>query len=292
MLISLVTGGRLFMKRNYKVVLIVLSLTLTACSPGSYHKQKESLEFEKEYLTFEDAVAQSDLAITGEFIEMVEHENYMEYAFKVIDCMYGDITDDIIYLYCNLGTGYVSEIDYEYDLNHIVYEKGKDYILILEKQESLMYDHDRYMQTADLVLCEENNEYTMYSQQIEIPEYATIIGYIRSLPNKSTSIEIDYDNVYEENNDEKAEDPIYAGEVTILSLEIEGIVHNGNTYKCSVNNLTQGQNLNAYEDGTILIVILKNTVQVGSTYFMEFSPVAKDSLIYTQISKDEIYEID
>ena len=83
----------------------------------------------------------------------------------------------------------------------------------------------------------------------------------------------------------------YVGTVKILELVNEGKVHNGNVYRCSVESLSKGSNLNTYDDGTVLIVILKNTVEVGNSYIVGFSPADKGSLIYTQSTDTGVYDI-
>ena len=103
-----------------------------------------------EYVTFEEAVQLSNAAILGEYVEMVEYESYVEYKFRVLECLYGDVTEEEIYLYSELGTGTVSGIQYSYELGADVYTEGFDYILIMEKLESIMYDHDRYMLLTDI----------------------------------------------------------------------------------------------------------------------------------------------
>jgi hypothetical protein len=82
----------------------------------------------------------------------------------------------------------------------------------------------------------------------------------------------------------------YIGTVKILDLYMEGKVHNGNTYRCKVEALSKGNNLNTYSDGTILLTIRKNVVTVGETYIIGFSPIGEGSLIYVQTSIDGVYE--
>ena len=51
----------------------------------------------------------------------------------------------------------------------------------------------------------------------------------------------------------------------------------GNVYRCTVDSLSKGSNLNTNDDGTILIVILKNTVEIDNNYIIGFSPVDEGS---------------
>ena len=84
----------------------------------------------------------------------------------------------------------------------------------------------------------------------------------------------------------------YVGRVKILELVNEGKTHNGNVYRCSVESLSKGDDLNTYDDGTVLIVILKNTVETDNSYIIGFSSVDEGSLIYTQSTDASVYDID
>ena len=83
----------------------------------------------------------------------------------------------------------------------------------------------------------------------------------------------------------------FVGTIKILELVNEGRVHNGNTYRCAVESLLKGSQLNTYEDGTILVVILKNTVEVNRSYVVGFSSSGGYSLIYTQATDTGVFEV-
>lgn len=277
---------------SFTVLSIALSLVLAACSSTANSAQIEGTEYEQELLTFEELILRSNVAIVGEYIEMVEHDSYTEKKFTVKECLYGDVTDNEIYLYSNIGTGHITETDYTYEYGADVYEAGMDYILIMEKKQSVMYDHDRYMLAADVFLCENNNEYSLYSKAIDIPAETTVKEYICSVYNSVphpvvVNVPVTYDNEIQEMVGESE----YVGVVKILELVNESKVHNGNVYKCTVEALSKGSNLNTYEDGTILMVILKNTVEIDNNYIIGFSPVDEGSLIYTQSTKTSVYNV-
>ena len=88
------------------------------------------------YIHYCSHFLRSDVAIVGEYIEKIEHESYMEKKFKVKECLYGDVTDSEIYLYSNIGTGHIKEIDYTYKYGADIYEVGMDYILIMDDPSS------------------------------------------------------------------------------------------------------------------------------------------------------------
>ena len=271
-------------------LIIVLVVFVTGCSEKEKDQTAgnsyDAIEAYETYFTFEDVVKNSDCAIVGEYIETLTHENYIEQKFLVKEVLYGSVSEDEIYLYSNIGTGHIIEIDYSYTLGTDKYEKNTDYILIMETYESVMYDHTRYMVTTDILLCESTNEYTMYSTPISWPDDITFREYIMSIdvPNNQDSMHTEYSNDIEALWGESE----FVGLIEIVELKSEGKVHTGNTYRITVNELFKGENLNTYDDGTILLVILKNTVEVGNTYLAGFTPVNENSLIYNQATDTSV----
>lgn len=291
------------MNKMRSLTLTALSalLIFVACSANADLSKAEGADSERqviitciqrEYLTFDELISMSDVAIVGEYIETIEHEYYIEQKFKVNECLYGGVTDPEIYLYSDIGVANVEGIGYSYESGADVYEEGLSYILVMERQQSILYDHDCYMLNADVLLCESSNEYSMYARLIDIPAGFTMRDYIISVYNSvphpaSVSEPVSYENELSEMVGEST----YVGIVIILEMEGEGKVHNGNVYRCSVESLSKGSNLNTYGDGTILMTILKGKVELGHRYIIGFSPADEGSLIYVQETVDSVYDV-
>ncbi len=284
------------MKKKHNVLLYglyaILIIACTACAPKNNKDETITIEFEQNLLTFEELVAHSNSAIVGEYIETIKHDNYIEQKFKVIECLYGDVTDKEIYLYSNLGVAHVNQINYTYEPGEDKYEVGDKYILVMEKITYIMYEHDRYMLSADVFMSETDKEYSMYSQPIDIPAKTSIKDYICAIYNSVPHPTIQ-DTVVSYKNDieEMVGESPFVGVVKILGLANEGLVHNGNVYKCSVESLLKGKTLNTYEDGTILLVIQKNKVDINKEYIIGFYPADENSLIYTQTTLNSIHDV-
>lgn len=294
------------MNKMRSLTLTALSalLIFVACSANADLSKAEGADSERqvvitciqrEYLTFDELISMSDVAIVGEYIETIEHEYYIEQKFKVNECLYGGVTDPEIYLYSDIGIANVGGIAYSYESGADVYEEGLSYLLVMERQQSILYDHDCYMLNADVLLCESSKEYSMYARAIDIPADSTMRDYIISVYNSvphpvSVSEPVSYENELSEMVGEST----YVGIVNILEMEGEGKVHNGNVYRCSVESLSKGSNLNTYGDGTILMTILKGKVEVGHRYIIGFTPADKDSadsLIYVQSTVASVYDV-
>lgn len=182
---------------------------------------------------------------------------------------YGDVTDAEIYLYSNIGTAVVSGTDYEYSLGACPYEVGKKYILVMDRYSSEHRPYDLYVMGADLLICPEGDVYTIYSQPIAAAGNGYLEDYLVNLPNSYTA----------EAEDSK---PEYIAKVRIDELYSEGEIHNGNAYLCSVVTLYNGENLKYSKGGKFMLVIEKDTVEVGGEYTICFKQADEDSSIYVQ----------
>ena len=273
------------------IVALIVIIPLVGCA-GSGKNTGESLTYSQENkVSFEDIVKNSNVAIVGEYIETIDYEQYSEARFKVKECLYGDVDEEEIYLFINHAVSYVSEIDYTYEHNGRQYKEGSKYILVMEKNESIMYDHDRFALQTDLFLSEEDGQYTLYSKPIAVPDNMDIKEYISSLyysvprEEKNRKNSEEYNDLIEQL---VAESKIIAV-VNINRIETEGRLHNGNTYRCTIEEFIKEAKINTYDDGTILIVIEKDLVEAGNRYILGFDPVEENSLIYMQSVKNGVW---
>ena len=239
-------------------------------------------------------IEETHAGLIGEYVETYVFDRYVEHKFLVKEWLYGEKNDGEIYVYENLGMAYV-ENGYFYEMGAVKYEKGLDYMLLAYRSELPVYEHDRYMIMCDTLFCESTGKYMRYGEPVEVPvEGMTIREYVCSIYNvyaQPIGIEapaVDYENEVAEMTGEAA----YVGIVNIQSLFSEGKVHNGNVYRCTVESLSKGGELNTYDDGTILLTVTKDTVEVGKSYIIGFSPATDEySLIYRQQTDASVYEV-
>lgn len=289
---------KIFLRKGLSLSLLGILLLLPACaqstvqSPAS-SSQEVYTERDTEYLTFDEAILRSDAAMIGRYVEKVDHETYIEYQFQVEEVLYGTVEDDTIYVYADTGESYVSELNYSYETGGEPYTPGSRYVLVLEKHTSIMYDHDRYLTIGDLLLNQDTGQYTLYSQELDFSP-ADLTDYICSVHSQIETVSTGDSSVTSDSYDNAVEEMVrcadYVGEVTIDALEAEGSVHNGNTYRCSVENLYSGESLVTDEDGSVLIVLQKDSVQIGESYIVGFSSVDDGSIIYMQETLTSIYD--
>lgn len=275
--------------------MIILCLALSGCS-NEIEVIEETNQmivlFHRQEYSFEELIDHSNVALVGEYVDMIEQENYCEYKFVVKELLYGQVSEPEIYVFENKGIEYNPETEYSRVLGINQYSKGKEYILIMEKKESILYDHDRYMIAGELYLCEEDQEYKLFSEKVSVPEGKTIREHILTLADPSKRQNANKSTVTYANFTERiVNEAQYIGMIKIVDLEMEGKVHNGNTYRCIAESMIKGKNMNTFEDGTFLLTLLKDTVEVGKSYLIGFTPASgSTSLIYIQATVDSVME--
>ncbi|MCR5828906.1 MAG: hypothetical protein K6F93_00975 [Lachnospiraceae bacterium] len=268
---------------------------VSSVSPTSEPKSEHYITGEFEKFTFEELVLDSNAAVLGEYVEMIDYdpEPYVEYRFLVKDCLYGDVTDKEIFLYELKADLYSDDGTFSYKSGKDIYSKGNDYMLVTERYQSIMYDHDRYLLAADIILNETEGKYVMFSEPIVIPEGKDLKEYIlsiyNSVPHKKESPKSD--KVYADSREEMIGESDYVGIVDILSLTKEKMNDNSNIYTCKASSLSKGYKLNTYEDGTFLLSLMKGMVEPGNTYEIGFDSIEEGGLIYIQSTKNSIFPV-
>ena len=249
----------------------------------------------KIFFTFEDAVAISNCAANAKYISYQDHGVYGEYEFQINEVLYGYIPEKTIYLF----ESDVDTVDYNYTFGKNMYTPGDEYILIMERDDSLFYDNPRYvLVTDDIYIPLKNvNKSIMHAEQIaEIVENrdsidtSTLIKNIRKQNNSEFKNYEHKDTKYSKSD--KLLDIVTEAdlvlELKIDWLDIEGIFANVNTYNCTVVKVLKGETVERGYDGKIWVTLFKNSVEIGERYVIMLSKIGEDSTIYVQSSKKSI----
>lgn len=244
-------------------------------------------------VSLEEAVKLSDCAVLGEYVDTVNYGSYIEHEFKVESCLYGDVTDERIYLCTGVGSVSVVGTDISFSLEDLQYEKGKSYLIIANRYRSIMLEHDRYVPCAHTLICPEDNLIKVNTVDAALPEgESDILSYIKSLPNSySAELNTPLPNASDYDSTEQAMAAVsdFVARVKVKELFYESDTHNGDTYVCDVIELYSGGSLNYSEDGDIYIVVLKGMVSPGEEYIIGFSPADdNNSVIYVQDIRDGV----
>ena len=110
-------------------LLIIASLLVYNYNYGKIKAQKysesitQAIEVAESNVNFETTVQNSTAAVTAEFVSYREDKDYMTYKFKVIDILYGKVTEsEIEFRLSNMGNG-VDQFGY----NSLTFNEGDKY---------------------------------------------------------------------------------------------------------------------------------------------------------------------
>lgn len=294
---------RKILKKVSLAIVLLVMINNVGCSKNHYSDDSSiTVESEEEFISFEKAIEISDCAVNAEYVSYLDKGNFVEYEFKINDILYGDVPETTIYVFSMKGTSHIEEIDFTYDIGNDEYTEGDEYLLILEKNDSLFYEHVRYMLVTDIFIPLKNlEESSMYDQMIEFNHkdtFSSVIevnDYVKSIKNSNKSISLAEERFLYTKSDNMKIIVLEADmvlEVTIDELFVEGLVGNGDTYTCSVLDIIKGNSLQKGEDGKILVTFLKGGVEVGGEYVVMLNKVGDESIIYTQSSKNSVVPVE
>jgi len=245
-------------------------------------------------LTFDQAIEASNCAVTATFIGEYIYDEYNELEFKVNEVIYGYVPEkDIKVFQMNLQNRNVFD-------NH-VYKETETYTLILERLDSLFYDHPRYLfvsdvfipisdKTANIFINGESIAATGHGvlSSDNVNQYLRNSG--RSKPNHF-HIRKDKDIPFTTATDlsEIIASSDYVMEITVIDMVVEGTIANSNTYSCDIANVLKGS---TPTEKYIWVTFLKNSVNIGEKYIVILNRLGDDSLIYAQSSKNSVISLD
>lgn len=175
------------MKIHYSLFMIAIIVLLVACTNSNNDQTEDQevliySEIDSEKITLEEWISTSNVALMGEFRKKTEYvsEGFVEYEFYVNEILYGYVPEDNISVNSAIGRECVTDnngYEYSYEPHKMAYVEGKEYLLILEAYEQRRNDSFLYVQT-DLMICPEDDIYTMYNESIEIREIEQLKNYI------------------------------------------------------------------------------------------------------------------
>lgn len=275
------------MKKAATLFFVLLFLVISAgCNTiGPNNIDFSSIDIydcEYEYISFEEAISSSDIAFLGKIEQIIIEENHIEFNVLVKKTIFGNIKESVIHVFPS------------YD-EAIKYEEGKEYIFITEKDNYIMYDYDRYYINGCVYINPNEEIYTQYDEPLQFDAKTNIIDYIADVRKnavKDTQIYTKEQEVvvYNTAAEEMVAESTHVGIVKVADLFVESTQHNGNVYTCYVEELFTENELNTYDDGSILLVLLKGSVEIGEEYLIGFYPASEYSLIYTQTTLESIME--
>lgn len=252
--------------------------------------QVESLQIP---LTFSKAVALSDSIGIAEYIDCKKNKESIEYRFKIIESLKGELEENIN-LFDYPRHVYVTENGWEYEVDSSVYETGKQYLLIMNKRESLFYDYPHYLPVTDVYIPMHAIETgrlqgKSISESYGIKNEAELRAALSSVPYEAEQKEVERKYTEAEDYETIIKESEYVLEIEVSSIIEEG-KDNGDFYSCKVLNILKGEKPLVIEEGKegLQIKFLKNRVQIGERYFVMINHVTETSYLYLQSAKNGV----
>lgn len=282
-------------------LLIIASLLVYNYNYGKIKAQKysesitQAIEVAESNVNFETTVQNSTAAVTAEFVSYREDKDYMTYKFKVIDILYGKVTEsEIEFRLSNMGNG-VDQFGY----NSLTFNEGDKYIIPLTRRDDLFFDTPQYSFVGMSVIPYGTIE--QYSK--ENNEFAALIsekyGGDLALYFKETEKNVGHSkertkNIFREENLET----VVKNTDILLKVKVNGVLTEGTvapttTYTCEVLESVNGVSYKSdSENGLIYVTCFKNSLKIGKEYVIALCRSSDKSLIYTQAADNGIISVD
>ncbi len=240
-------------------------------------------------LSFSEVVEMSNCCFVGRLIEVIENDFNREYRFSVERWLYGAEDEKEVYVFFNGGSyGKVEgdPIRGEWD-----YQPGNSYVLIADREESPVFEHDRYMTVDYQYICPEEGKafHGVYSlEAIDIPDGKTIEQYVsdlrKAVPEEAPLVKKEYENEFAEMMGESE----FVAVVRVVKARTGISTHNGLVYACTIIRPIQGNQPNE-NGGFVDIVLLKDRVETGGIYLIGFQEREPGAGYYIQTTKNSIF---
>ncbi|MDR0889593.1 MAG: hypothetical protein LBM28_02975 [Oscillospiraceae bacterium] len=230
------------------------------------------------YINFLDAIDLSPIIFVGEYMgyEMTDM-GVFDCSFKVKEVWRGDFTEEVIH--------YVS-----YELGGGTYLEGQDYVLIMQRHESLFYEYPHHTIIGDMFIPVEN--------------FSNSLMHGQPLSNHSDEVFEDISSLREwvlnaEPPEEKAKNFTWATdfptvvkeaelilEVTITGISIEGTHKASNVYLGEVLAFVKGDTYVPFDPETSneIGITLNKGLEIGETYLVLVNRVDATACFYIQSS--------
>jgi len=262
-------------------------------SESSSREVYYAVEQERVKYSFDEVILHSNSALIGTFADYRTEKDQIHYRFLVNKWLYGSTDDTEIELTSYTGEVLLDDQDESYPTGRKdLYETGKTYYLVTERSSSIFREKDIYVQSAEMILCADDDYYEIYDSRIELPEDVTMDRYILET----------YQKTHPESNasdSSDAEDPLkdtaFAGSAYIAVLHPVSILSEmkdtaGDSWFCEVEQILYGpeSSLNTFEDGKIGVVLFRDQVEKDGSFIVGFHPVDTYSRVYLQESEQAL----
>ena len=272
--------------------LLLLVLLGTGCAAQPYAARRAAThdriyQLDETYLSFEDSLSLSTDIVAVEFLGYDEQEWYTELAFRVDEVLRGETAVGETLFVFELPAVVEVTDDLRYTTGEDDYVPGTRYLLVLEREVSVYFAHDRFHLLGNCrIPLTDGAACTRYGQ----PLAAT-----SALPAEATGLEVEAAvaaacaslpapelparrYTAAENMDEIAAASEDILVVTTLDALPPGELNGTQFYRCRVDEVLRG---GTAVGETVIVVFFADTVAVGETVLVLANRSHPDSLVYT-----------
>ena len=273
-------------KKKITVIGISIFILLTAIISvifwtNSPPKTTTDYQFEENpnTLSIQKRIDNSHCAVVAEFLNFRKSEGFYVWEFKNKEVIYGEAPENIIIIY----TSDVNKSD--------LYKKNNEYLLILHRHESLMYEYGaRYMLSSEEIVCLNKPGLTVFNNKDTLSALASlnkeqIIKQVKRIESVTGHEKQNSPKIFRTENLEtvtKQSDIIVEAKVSgVLS---ESNITNAKTFICKAENILKGETIFNSSNNQFYITAYADSMEIGGNYIIIMSVVDETSLIYTQAS--------
>ncbi len=300
--------------RRYSAIISAALLLgiLTACGDSvpeetlnreQAQTQDISVTRQRQYLSFEDALVGCTDIIEATYVKTHSHDFYDELEFRVNRVLKGATETETIFVFSELSNVEVTGTDISYVSGTYTYNKDEEYLLILEREVSVYYEHDRYRMFCDIYIpFDDAADSRMYDEDLSayvspqnMTSIQTLSAYIESCieadggqaPEFYGTAYVESDNIEDIAN---ASDYIFA--IKVGELLTEGAYNDTETYNCAIEDVLSGSLSEEEISAGILVVFFNDAgVQPGDEYIVMVNRPGETSRIYALSSRNSILSL-
>lgn len=223
-------------------------------------------------LSFDEVVSQATHIIEAEYVGDYISEYDHELMFNPVKVLKGQLdTDDNSIIYVQ------SLLEVQKELSE--YNKDETYLLFLEKNSSVYYEHDKYVQLGDLQLSSNDSEWQEHYKRVETA--------LTDLKNQApTSYGVEYTNSTDMREILSVSKNIFV--VKIEEIYAKSTVSPTTVYHSNVTKTIK----NTPVDGNILITFFNDTVEIGGEYVVLLADATDTAPVYSLSSKESVYTLE
>lgn len=276
---------------SFFIAAVLLLTCLCGCSPASAGLQP-GMDFELEYIGFEEMVRRSDTAVVARYVKMTYNGNTAEYVFKAEDWLYGAADEETIHVSESIGNAYIPDSEIAFTTGEDRFRKNNNYILILDRYSNAAFEHDKYVPTCyTSFLCEDTGEYTLYGEAVKLPEKQDIRDYICAVrteagidDTKETEAAV-YGDIYEQTAGESDCVAVFR----IMYYSNDGAA-GSELWRAEAEEILLGSLPDRYEDGSVELILPKRSVKEGGQYVIGVDQLDEYSRIYSLSVKGAVFD--